>query len=365
MMLRLFLVFLLIITSKLFGYEVYMKESPRALLMGGSYLALADDDHALFYNPALLGRNKGIAFHPLNIGFGASFDLDDQDRFDDVPDTPEGVASTFMNYPVHVSFGSAPGMKVGTWGFSLIYNTQANFLVYNQVHPFLEIDYGYDKGFVTGFAVPMGDEKTGQLSIGASVKYIKREGIFNQFSLLDTEIITAIEDSDDFDTIAEALGMGEDKSWGFDLGIDYIHKQDHGTFMAGLSILDAVETKFKDDSNPNAGLSDQPMTVNVGVGYAMDFGPLLDVVFTADLSPINRGYSWEQQVRFGIEVDLPSIDIHWGYNDAGFSYGLEVDFWVTSIFAGLYKSNTGRGDFAISSERALIFVSILDFSYDG
>ncbi len=347
------------------GYEVYMKESPRALLMGGSYLTLANDDHALFYNPALLGRNKGIAFYPLNLGIGASFDLDDTDRFDQDYDEPAEVAQAFMNYPVHVSFSSSPGVKVGTWGFNLIYNTQANLLVYNNVHPYLEIDYAYDKGFVTGFAVPIGNEQTGQLSIGASVKYIKREGLFNRFSMLDTEIISAIENNSEPDEIAAALGLGEDKSWGFDLGIDYVKDIGGDKLMAGVSILDAIETKFKDDSNPDAGLYDQPMTVNLGLAYSMNFGPALDVIFTTDLSPINRGYSWEQQFRFGVEVDLPSIDIHWGYNDAGFSYGVELDFWVTSIFAGLYKSNIGKGDFAISSKRALIFVSILDFSYDG
>ena len=44
----------------------YLARSPRALLMGDAYTAVADDEYTLFYNPAALGRHKGVHISTIN-----------------------------------------------------------------------------------------------------------------------------------------------------------------------------------------------------------------------------------------------------------------------------------------------------------
>ncbi len=46
--------------------------SVRALGMGDAYTALADDESALFYNPAGLARVRGINWKIFGVGAGAS-----------------------------------------------------------------------------------------------------------------------------------------------------------------------------------------------------------------------------------------------------------------------------------------------------
>ena len=48
---------LFIICSNLLASEVrYMARSPKGMLMGDAFTAIADDEYTLFYNPAALGR---------------------------------------------------------------------------------------------------------------------------------------------------------------------------------------------------------------------------------------------------------------------------------------------------------------------
>lgn len=60
---KFFVLLFLCLVSMLHAQEVnYLARSPRALLMGDAYTAIADDEFTLFYNPAALGRNKGVSF---------------------------------------------------------------------------------------------------------------------------------------------------------------------------------------------------------------------------------------------------------------------------------------------------------------
>ena len=68
--------------SGLHAQEVnYLARSPRALLMGDAFTAIADDEFTLFYNPAALGRNKGVSFTLLDPNFGLTDALSESDRF--------------------------------------------------------------------------------------------------------------------------------------------------------------------------------------------------------------------------------------------------------------------------------------------
>ena len=76
--------FLFIISQTSLAEEVItMARSPRALLMGDAYTAIADDDFTLFYNPAILARHSGFSFYPINPSFTVSNILNEPERFND------------------------------------------------------------------------------------------------------------------------------------------------------------------------------------------------------------------------------------------------------------------------------------------
>ena len=88
----LFLLALLTISISSAREMNYLARSPRALLMGDAYTAIADDEFTLFYNPAALARNKGVSFTLLDPQMGFTDALSELDRFQNFPSSATGIA---------------------------------------------------------------------------------------------------------------------------------------------------------------------------------------------------------------------------------------------------------------------------------
>ena len=63
----------------------YLQRSPKALLMGDAYTAIADDEYTLFYNPAAMGRHKGLSVYFVNPEVAVTNAIDELDRFENFP----------------------------------------------------------------------------------------------------------------------------------------------------------------------------------------------------------------------------------------------------------------------------------------
>ena len=213
-----------LLTFSAVGQEVsYMGRSPRAQLMGDAFTAVADDEYTLFYNPAALGRNKGVSFTPINPSIAGSNIIDDPDRFKNFPKSdPAAIANKILNYPATVQASVAPGLKMGSFGFNLLASSKTNMVLRNAIHPVLDVDYRYDRGFITGFAYTLGSgayssrikksskTKTSagrRLSIGISVKHINREGMSDHYALFGTTLLNKISaGKTDIAELKKALG---------------------------------------------------------------------------------------------------------------------------------------------------------------
>ena len=119
-----------IFSTTLLASEVsYLARSPRALLMGDAYTAIADDEYTLFYNPAALGRNKGVAFTLFDPSFGVTDVLSEQNRFKSFPTTAPLIANRLMEFPVYLQAGIFPTLKMGQFAFTLFANNKTSFVL--------------------------------------------------------------------------------------------------------------------------------------------------------------------------------------------------------------------------------------------
>jgi hypothetical protein len=119
-MIKIMIFFLSFFSLNLFAREAsYLARSPRGLLMGDAYTAIADDEYTLFYNPAILGRNKGVDITLINPSFGLTNLYDDQERLKNFPksDAP-AIASRIMDLPIFLQASAFPTIKMGQFGFS-------------------------------------------------------------------------------------------------------------------------------------------------------------------------------------------------------------------------------------------------------
>lgn len=377
---KLFFITLILITGKTFAQEVsHIGRSPRALLMGDAYTAIADDDYTLFYNPASLGRNKGVSFTPLNPAIGATNVLDDQDRFKDFPKSdPVAIADRILNYPVTIQAGIFPGIKLGRFGMTLFASSKSNIVLRNAIHPSLDVDYRYDRGFVAGYAHNIGSgayssrvKKTAKekltsgnrLSFGIGVKHMNRQGISDQYDLFGTTLLSKINAGQtDIEDLKTALGYSTGKAWGVDLGMEHAISSGRSLLTSGISIMDVGDTQFK-KTEGTGNVPQQDMTINTGVAFKQDYG-FFDYTLALDIHPLNGPSVIARKFHLGAELSLPLLTFHGGMSEGYLSYGATVRLWPVKVTAGFYGVEVGSKFKEQEAKRFIVLVSLFDFSFD-
>lgn len=379
-MIKSFFIFVLAFSFQLFAAEVsYISRSPRALLMGDAYTAIADDEYTLFYNPAALGKNKSVSFTLLSPSLGLTDALSEMDRFTNFPSTAEGIAGRIMDFPIYLQAGIVPTLKMGPFGFTLFADSKTSLMLRNTTHPMLDINYRYDRGFVFGFAHNIGAgafssfaKKTAKqttsagnrLSLGASIKHMNRQGIQNQFDLFGTGLLSKINSgsTNSASDIKNSLGYSAGKAWGFDLGAEYAVSSGHSTFTSAISIMDIGSTRFKKTSGISS-VPKQDMMVNSGIAYKQDFG-IFDYTLSADLRPLTAAIDFGRKAHFGAEFSVPFVTFLAGWSEGYVSYGATVNLWPIKITAGFYGVEVGSKYKEQVANRALLYLSLFDFSVD-
>lgn len=357
----------------------HIGRSPRALLMGDAFTAVADDDYTLFYNPAALGRNKGVSFTPLNPEIGGTNALDDLDRFENFPKSdPSAIADRILNYPVHLQAGIFPGLKMGRFGFNLFASSKTNIVLRNAIHPTLDVDYRYDRGFIAGYAHNIGSgafasrikksskEKLtsgNRVSFGIAVKHMNRQGISDQYDLFGTTLLNKINSgATDLEDLKDALGYSTGKAWGVDIGMEHAVSSGRSLLTTGISILDIGDTQF----NRTEGTGEVPkqnMTVNSGVAFKQDYG-FFDYTLAMDISPLNGPTVLSRKFHLGAELSLPLLTFHGGFREGYLSYGATVKFWPVKLTAGFYGVEVGSQFKEQEAKRFIVYLSLFDFSFD-
>lgn len=347
--------------------------------MGDAYTAIADDEYTLFYNPAALGKNKGVSFTLLDPSFGLTDALSEMDRFEKFPSTAEGIATRIMDFPIYIQAGIVPTLKMGPFGFSLFADSKTSLMLRNATHPMLDINYRYDRGFIFGFAHNIGSgafssiaKKTSKqttsagtrLSLGASIKHMNRQGLKNQFDLFGTGLLSKINSgvTNSASDIKEALGYSAGKAWGFDLGAEYAISSGRSTVTSAISLMDIGSTRFKKTSG-TADVPKQDMMLNSGVAFKQDFG-LFDYTLSADLRPLNAAIDFGRKAHLGAEFSLPFVTLLAGWSEGYLSYGATIKLWPFKITTGFYGVEVGSSYKEQVANRFLLYLSLFDFSID-
>lgn len=363
---------LFIISLNVYSSEVInLGRSPRGLMMGDAYTALADDAYTLYYNPALLARHNGFTFTPLNPMISVTNVLQDPDRFTNLGDNPSDFAESIMNFPLHVGMNASPGFKMGKFGLTAIVNYNSNLYLQNQIVPMLEIDHRYDRGFIAGFAWPFWgsfDSKKGgeHFAMGGSLKYIQREGLQGTYHLTSTSLLDAISGGDS-GSIIDSLGKVNGQGWGVDIGFDWAKSFGPSNFFVSLAILDPYTKMNTRDNEKNLEVQAQPMQINLSSAWELKIGPIIDLTLSAEVYNIHQkkeGDDYIRDFKMGLEIDTPFFDIFGGMNSGYYSYGIKTNLFLLDIQLGFYDLEIGERLNQIRASRVFLYLSLLDFTFD-
>lgn len=340
--------------------------------MGDAFTALADDQFSLFYNPALLGRHSGFSFYPLNISAsGLNVLSSDLDTNSLGAGGAEEMVEGALGIPIHIGFNYSPGFKMGRFGLSAINNLNTNFLIQNNISPTLEIDHRMDRGFIAGYAHPLfGNYRTGgvgeQLSMGVSLKYLKREGIDESHYLYGTTMINALG-SGDMANILSNLGQVRGQGWGTDVGFDYIKATGTSTFSMGLAVLDLGTNLITEENVGNRKVQTQPTQINWGSAWSSKLASGFDFTLSADLRRLEqKDVEFLRRLHLGAELGLtPALSVLLGLNSVdNYSYGVKLNSGIIKIFAGFFGTEIGEKLGQMDSDRFTVYLSLFHFDFN-
>ncbi|GAB4024051.1 MAG: hypothetical protein Fur0010_27360 [Bdellovibrio sp.] len=361
---------------------MYLARSPEALMMGDAYTAVADDSYTLFYNPAVMGRHNGVTFHVLNpsfkltnpvdvnIGFDGVDVTTNLDRFQNFPSDPALITDKILGYPLYLSLGATPTIKMQNFAISLLGVSKMKFSLENAIHPMLNLDYRTDTGFIMGYGFPItgrkgkGKSAVGNTtSVGVAVKRIKRAGIDETYDLFGTRLLEILNNASDAQAIRRQLGYSKGSAWGFDLGLDSTTTFGNSTLAFGTSLLDVGGTKFKKEEG-DVDVPEQEMSLNFGSAFSQNWG-LLSYTFSFDYhNAIDPSMAIMSKTHLGFKLDLPIIDLYLGWNGGYSSLGLATDIMFMRLMVGMYGIETSPNFREKEDRRAVVSLELLNIHVD-
>ncbi|MCK5504008.1 MAG: hypothetical protein KAJ10_02540 [Thermodesulfovibrionia bacterium] len=339
------------------GEYPYLYKSPRAMGMGGAYVAIGGRTDTLFYNPAGLGHmpvDKGWEVNVL--GVTGEMNENSQDFAEDMQDALDtgdvdgdgetdddelrAVNDVLANYRgdnLHLGLSEfvSLGKKTGSVAFAI--GGLATLRLDGMTHQgfgsngLLEVNADAFYGGIGGLSYEMSNG----LCIGASVKYLYREALIHTFTAREI-----VENQDSLDEYIEEDIMDDqrksDSAIGFDAGIIYnIPRLILLKPAVGLSLMNIGGMDFGD-----AG--EIPMTVNIGFAISPEIPVFHSLLIGLDYADLLHNYDQDDDIgkrlRFGGRLQL-----------------FDKKLISMAVSAGLYQGYPGFG----ADLRLLIF----DLSY--
>ena len=361
-----------------YGEFLYLGRSQEALLMGDAYTAVAEDENTLFYNPAALGRHRGLSISLLTpiiqtpdlIDINLSLDHFhfnyDKNRFSDFPREPADIATKIIGNPFFFQTGITPTIKLQHFALSFFAHSKLKIGLENYIRPEFSIDSRLDHGVIIGYALNFGNKNPRspgwRSSYGFAAKQLYRQGLQKSFPLMGATLLEASSDNDEgIKGLKNRLGHAKGKGYGFDTGVEAnYYTRNRGRLTLGASVLDIGDTKLTRTEGTRE-LPNQKMSVNLGTSWSQRF-ILFDYTLALDYSNMVDPYTPNQsKLKVGLCTRFPLLDFYWGLNGGYLSWGLGLDVLFLRIRLGFYGVEIGHDFKAKSADRFIFSVDLLRF----
>lgn len=326
--------------------------SVRALGMGNAYTAVVEDGDALFYNPANLALVSGFNWTIADPKIGVS-GVEAYAKITDVQNSSSYVETLKKMYGESVWAGGSAksAFFMPYFAFGVYDNLDASLILNNPAYPKLNANVVNDFGYALGFAIPVIPKIA---SVGFTTKRITRTG--GRLPLGPSFIGTL-----DPDTIRSEI---ERKGSGYSLDAGLTMAFETPVFSPRVSLVwkNMGVTKFRNDGTTEAPTGDRDEMI---LGLASEFSlPLIDVRPALDIRGLNRGdVQLGKRLNFGVEVDLPFLDLRAGFHQGYLSYGVGLSFGLLEVEVASYGVELGEYPGQLEDRRYLLQIT-LELGFD-
>lgn len=308
----------------------------RSQAMGGAFSAIADDEEAIYINPAGLAGVKRFSVHLLDLNPSVSTDLVGQLSNTSQFSNP-GISTVdqFMGKNLDVNAQGTMSFVMPHLGFSILGDAQTLMDIKNHELPTVDFGvqetYGFQLAWGTSVLQTGGSRGGGistDLRVGAALKSMWRQGGFNNIDV--TQLLNASKS-----TFAPYLGSGLEHAFGADLGVQYLQG-----LTPQFSIAEAVA--WTDIGNTTFGPNADPVKNNLTTGIAGTY----HLTRMAITMSYDRAY-WLEDVdgslknHLGLEFTIPFLSVWAGINGSSPTYGAAFDIWLLRLEAASIIQNLG------------------------
>jgi hypothetical protein len=300
----------------------------RPLGMGGAFITLSDDENALLYNPAGLNDvqragaailNPYVSVSKNSIGLASDIL--------DLEGTDEAAVADFLNQHVgehqHAQVALFPNFYTHNFAFGVLGDAVLDLEVRNPANPEVVTDAKVDAAGLVGVAYGFWKDA---LQVGATGKYVRREGVKKIFQAADIVV--------DFDPFA-------DRTKATDVAFDIGTKVNFPVLLrpsVALMVQNLGDLDFE-------ALGVVPQQFHMGVALHPDFWLLSNALvlevhdLTEEIAEDNDLY---KRVHLGAEARFPKIlAIQAGVNQGYYTAGVTLDLSILTLAAATYAEEVG------------------------
>jgi len=316
-------------------------EFPRATGMGNAFIALADDATSVFYNPAVLAKNKTVHLHILD----GQLLVDGADTLSRMKKAIfDGQTDNFINPDKQsLGFGFKPtlitpyfGLSVYSQGFGLF---ELNSLAGSHVDAFAYNDLG----IALAFGIPFSD----YFSFGFGVRAVQRTSI--ELSKPVSELVAELGldastiNNNPWNALQKytGVGYGFPVNAGFLISLPQVTKSSPLIRFAG-TIENIGGTSFSKVSGTSAPSHLEP-SYHFGslLQYPLNKDSVLNI--TADMRDQFRDVVFLKTFHLGTEFRHKYFGIRGGLSEGYLTYGLSLEFPPhTKIHFSSYAKELGE-----------------------
>ncbi len=306
---------------------------------GDAGLAIADDEDAIFYNPAGIALGKGlfkkaVFLSPTFEGSVAIRDIAARAQYAQGSDDYINIARDNIGTPLHAGVYNFTGLIFRRAALGVVSSAQTDILIYKAPQygalESAKADFVQNNGATFSLAQDYFDQT---VLVGTTFKYLQRGQAHLDVNMTDIDKVKNMRSSD-------VLGAGV--GGGMDVGLILQNPKARNNPACGVTIMNLGKTKFKALNDSATSLDTLQQTVNFGCairpGTKFSSFKLLGDYWDAT-SALTSNY--RKKIHIGFEVNVfNGIGFTSGLSQGAPSAGFFLNLYLLRFDAGVYSEET-------------------------
>jgi hypothetical protein len=300
--------------------------------------ALADDEDAIFYNPAGLALGTGVFKRLVLISPMLEASKNTKDLVRQTVVEKSMSVETMRNHtgkPQHVGLYNFTGLILRKAAFGVFTGMGTNVMIFKSKDNGGLETLAMDTQATQGLTLSYADGFWGnRLLAGVTGKYMYRgEG----------HMTAGIEEAEAMSNLDPSSIVGYGEGMGFDLGLIYRNETKFSTTSVGLQVVDVGDTKF---AGKNDSTAVRPLPQKINLGFAVQTGTQYSrFKLLADYRDIlkHEETNMFKRTHLGAEISVANfIGVTGGLNQGGPTAGMYFDMRLLRLDLVAYCEEVGE-----------------------